>query len=101
MDRQANTWTPRLEPMPRCPRLQLLGKLYDLDSRDPVRIRIAQIVPAPNTDATPGYLPRVAKERVALTLSWAEVKQLRDSLADLVSRYEKKNGEIAIPQMPD
>jgi len=66
-----------------------------------IRIRLAQLVPSETADAgVEGYIPRVAKERAALTIAWSEAKQLRDGLIDAVARYEQTNGEIPIPKMP-
>jgi hypothetical protein len=66
-----------------------------------IRIRLAQLVPTPDGDINaPGYIPRIGKERAALTLAWPEVKQLRDALIDAVARYEQANGEIQPLKMP-
>ena len=60
-----------------------------------VRIRFGQLTPA--RDEPPRWL---VKENAAVTLSWYQLKFLRDLVNDLVDRYEKANGELVPPQMP-
>jgi|SRR5208282_918099 len=61
-----------------------------------VRILLGQLVPL-SVDPTSGF---VVEERVAVTVAWPEAKVLRDALVDLVSRYEKVNGEIQPLKLP-
>lgn len=68
-----------------------------------VRIRFAQLVPTSELPAaTPPtvMVERVAQERAAITMSWIQAKVLRDLLADSISRYEAKNGELKLPNWP-
>jgi hypothetical protein len=65
-----------------------------------VRIRFAQIVADPRT-APDKASSWVLDERVALTMPWFTVKTLSNMLSNLVAAYEKKNGEIVVPNMPD
>ena len=49
-------------------------------------------------DAEP--LNRV-EQRAAVSLSWSEAKHLRNSLSDVIEKFEKVNGEInATPTIP-
>jgi hypothetical protein len=56
-----------------------------------VSIRFAQIVPLPRDGGGPNF---EAEENVRVTLAWPEVKFLASMLTDLVSRFERVNGEI-------
>jgi hypothetical protein len=35
-----------------------------------------------------------------MTLAWGHAKVLRDTLNEVIQRYEKANGEIITPKMP-
>lgn len=54
-----------------------------------VALRFGQIIPAPGEDP-----PWANMEVAAITIPWGQAKALRDTLAEIVSRYEKVNGEI-------
>lgn len=70
---------------------------YFLDwSITDVRVRFGQMVP---TQSDPGTVPYVIEEHAAITLPWPQVKALRDSLNDAVSRYEKANGPLDLPNL--
>lgn len=56
-----------------------------------VTVRFAQIVPLPRDGSGPRF---EAEENARITLAWPEAKILANILADLVSRFEKVNGEI-------
>jgi hypothetical protein len=62
-----------------------------------VRFLLGQLVP------TDPHKPSefVVAEQGAVTVAWPEAKGLRDILIDLVARYEKVNGEIKPPKLPD
>jgi hypothetical protein len=65
-----------------------------------VRIRFAQIIADPRT--SPNKVSSwVLEERAALTLPWLAVKTLSQMLTNLVNAYEKENGELIIPKMPN
>jgi uncharacterized protein DUF3467 len=53
------------------------------------------------TEAT-GNSPRVftIEERVNVTMSWTEAKALQLMLTDVITRFEKMNGEITVPKIP-
>jgi hypothetical protein len=36
----------------------------------------------------------IIEERVGVTMSWLRAKQLRDTLNELIEKYEKANGEL-------
>lgn len=57
-----------------------------------VRFRFGQAVPI--TEQQGDTTKFGVEERVGVTLSWFEVKMLRDMTTDLVRRYEAVNGEI-------
>lgn len=61
-----------------------------------VRITLGQLVPL-DVGSNTGF---VVEERAAVTVAWPEAKVLRDALVDLVSRYEKVNGEIKPLKLP-
>jgi hypothetical protein len=63
-----------------------------------VRIRFAQIIPEVGKPPQAGRW--VIEESVAMTLAWGHAKFLRDTLNDVIQRYEKANGEIITPKMP-
>jgi len=47
-----------------------------------------------------GQPPKLVIEgKAGVTMAWAEAKALRDSLSDLVARYESVNGEIIPPKL--
>lgn len=56
-----------------------------------VSLRFAQIVPLPTAEGDAKF---EAEENVRVTLAWPEAKILANMLADLVSRFERVNGEI-------
>jgi Protein of unknown function (DUF3467) len=64
-----------------------------------VRVKFGELVKV--TEATEDA-PRVftIEERVNVMMSWTEAKALQMMLADLVTRFEKLNGEITIPKIP-
>jgi hypothetical protein len=61
-----------------------------------VRFQLGQLVPT-GDDLKDGF--RIEK-RGAVTVAWAEVKFLRDTLSDLLVRYESANGEIKPLNLP-
>jgi uncharacterized protein DUF3467 len=61
-----------------------------------VRFQLGQLVPT-GEDLRDGF--RIEK-RGAVTVAWPEVKNLRDSLTDLVDRFERANGEIKTLKLP-
>jgi hypothetical protein len=61
---------------------------------DDVRFRIGTLVENPN-QVVPGVdFNPIARATAAITLSWRNVKLLRDDLVGLINAYEKVNGEI-------
>ncbi len=56
-----------------------------------VTIRFAQIVPLPMEGDAARF---EAEENARVTLAWPEAKILGNMITDLVSRYERVNGEI-------
>ena len=64
-----------------------------------VRIRFAHIIADPRTSPDQGS-SWVLEERVAVTMPWIAVKTLSKLLADIVSAYEKENGELIVPKIP-
>jgi hypothetical protein len=65
-----------------------------------VRIRFAQIIADPRTSPAKGS-SWVLEERVALTMPWLAVKTLAEMLTKIVNAYEKENGEMLVPKIPD
>ncbi len=63
------------------------------------RVRCGQIVP--NPEAQPASALWVVQENVALTMPWFTAKALHQILTTLIQRYESKNGEIKLPELPD
>lgn len=61
-----------------------------------ITIRFGQTIPL----YTSGEQRWGTGQRVAVTLPWAKVKNLRDILVELVKRYEDVNGEIKEGQVP-
>jgi hypothetical protein len=61
-----------------------------------VRFQIGQLIPK-DTNKQPSFF---AEHRGAVTIAWPEAKALRDTLIDLVARYEKANGEIKPLKLP-
>jgi hypothetical protein len=57
---------------------------------DDVRLRFGTLLPDPNGIGVNWTI----EERVAVTLSWARAKDLRDLLVELIAKYEAKNGEV-------
>lgn len=64
-----------------------------------VRVRLGQIVADPTKP--PHESTFVVAERAALTMPWATVKAFNEFLTKLVAAFEKTNGEITIPKLPD
>ncbi len=62
-----------------------------------VTIRFAQIVPLPMEGDKARF---EAEENARVTLAWPEAKILATIMADLVSRYERVNGEIKPVKLP-
>lgn len=59
--------------------------------QDDLILHFAQLVP----DAKGPYSASwTIEERIAVTLSWARAKDLRDLLVEVIAKYEQKNGEI-------
>ncbi len=56
-----------------------------------VRFQVGQLIPKKEADISAGFL---IEKRGAVTIAWPQVKALRDTIIDLVARYEKVNGEI-------
>lgn len=56
-----------------------------------VRFQIGQLIPRSESNLTAGF---VVEKRGAVTITWPQVKNLLLTLADLVDRYEKANGEM-------
>jgi hypothetical protein len=56
-----------------------------------VRFQVGQLIAKKEGDLSAGF---VVEKRGAVTIAWPQVKLLRDTLVDLVARYEKANGEI-------
>jgi hypothetical protein len=77
------------------------NNLHIMWSKDDVRIRLAQMIPSPET-LDPGVdFQGANEERAAVTLTWRLAKVLRDSLSRAIDGYEKVNGEINIDiQLP-
>ena len=64
-----------------------------------IRIRFGQIVPDPQD---PPEKSRFAiEEHSTITMPWYQAKVLRDLLINSIQRYEKVNGEIKLPVLPD
>jgi len=57
-----------------------------------VRIRFGQMIPTDRLEN--GKVGFVVEEQAAVTMTWAQVKALRDSLNDAVGRYERANGPL-------
>jgi hypothetical protein len=75
---------------------EVYSNQYFLDwSITDVRVRFGQMVPNPDT----GTVSYVIEEHAAITLPWPQVKALRDSLNDAVTRYEKANGPMDLPNL--
>ena len=63
---------------------------------DDVRIRLAQLVPSPETREPGDKYIGVAEERAAVTFSWRNAKIFRDSLTAVIENFEKTNWEIKV-----
>jgi hypothetical protein len=63
-----------------------------------VRIRFGEMIPI-GTSPEGSKVEYVVEENAAVTMSWAQVKALRDSLNDAVTRYENTNGEIDLRKL--
>jgi hypothetical protein len=61
-----------------------------------VRFQLGQLIPT-GDDLNDGF--RIEK-RGAVTVAWPEVKNLRDTINDLLDRYERTNGEIKPLKIP-
>jgi hypothetical protein len=72
--------------------------LYVNWSLHDVRIRFGQIIPHPTMP--PENATWAVNEGADITIPWGQVKYLRDTLNDVIERYEKANGELKIPTMP-
>ena len=64
-----------------------------------IHLRFGELAMQPGFK-TPGFSVTRLEERACITMSWAEAKNLRELLTDLISRYEDVNGEIKPPKMP-
>jgi hypothetical protein len=73
-----------------------------------LRIAFGQLVPIGGNAAREGAredtktmpVPSEIEQRVAVTVSWDQAKWLGQLLADAVTRFEAKNGEIKKPITP-
>jgi hypothetical protein len=65
-------------------------------SVDDVRIRLAQMVPSPQTRNPGAKYVTMAEERAAITLTWRNAKVFRDNLTAAIANFEKTNGEIKL-----
>jgi hypothetical protein len=63
-------------------------------SLDDLRIRLAQLVPSPETRDPGDEYTAIAEERAAITLTWRNAKIFRDQLSDVIKRFEDDNWEI-------
>lgn len=61
-----------------------------------VRFRVGRIIP--HGQEMPFEF--VIQEEAALTIAWAHMKNLRDILNGLIDTYEKTNGELKSPALP-
>jgi hypothetical protein len=66
-----------------------------------VRIRFGQIVANPTLPPGSAKSSWVIDERIALTMPWHSIKQLSIMLTSIVAAYEKENGEVTIPKIPN
>jgi len=66
-------------------------------STSDLRIRFGQMIPV-NTDAA-AKVNYVVEEKAAVTMSWAQAKALKDTLNDVVTRFEGANGEIDLKNL--
>jgi hypothetical protein len=64
-----------------------------------VRIRLGQVIadPAPRPDKATWAV----EERAALTMPWATLKAITEMFVTLVQAYEKDNGTIIVPKIPE
>jgi hypothetical protein len=73
-----------------------------------LRIAFGQLVPiggnaarvGPREDTKTLPMPSEIEQRVAVTVSWDLAKWMGQTLADAVTRFEAKNGEIKKPITP-
>ena len=65
---------------------------HDVKMKFSELIKIVEAKDSPSTN--------VYEERVHVIVSWIQAKALAAALANLVSRYEAKNGEITVPKLP-
>ena len=63
-----------------------------------VRIRLGQVIHDPKLPQDMSIW--MIGECVELTMPWATVKALAETLSNLVQGYEKENGPIVIPKIP-
>jgi hypothetical protein len=61
-----------------------------------VRFRVGRIIP--QGQEIPFTF--VIQEEAAITIAWAQMKNLRDILNHLIETYEKTNGELKSPALP-
>lgn len=61
-----------------------------------VRINAGQLKPIKAGFPNSGF---VVEEQGAMTMSWPQAKYLRDLLVNLITSYEKVNGEIKQPKL--
>lgn len=64
-------------------------------SLDDVRFKIGQLIDGSQSTESGRGFTAVAMPSAAVTLSWRNVKLLRNDLINLIEAYEKVNGEIS------
>lgn len=85
--------------VPSSGRCEIYSNLFHLHwTRVDVRIRFGIIFP--DHDMPPETASPKINEVGAVTIDWAQAKQLRDALNSAIARYEEKNGEINWPELP-
>jgi hypothetical protein len=73
---------------------EVYSNMFFLDwSATDVRVRFGQMIPT-TTERENNMVPFIIEENAAVTMTWAQIKALRDGLANAVERYERTNGEI-------
>jgi len=76
---------------------ELYGNFYHVSwTLFDVRFQIGQLIPK-SPDPGSGFF---VDQRGSFTMAWPEAKALRDSLVDVVARYEKANGELKPINLP-
>lgn len=63
-----------------------------------VRIRFGNMIPTSDR-AVAGKSPLQVEEQVTVTMAWPQAKALRDSLNDVVQRFENTNGVIDLAKL--